>query len=304
MGESHEHGAATANRTRLGIAFGITATVLVAELVGAWVTGSLALLVDAGHMLTDAGGLLMALLAATAMARPPTPRRTWGWARIEILAAGAQAAILLAVGIYAFIEGLQRLSAPPEIAPDGLLLLGVVGLVANIASVLVLSRGRGHNLNMRAAFLEVVNDAFGSLAVIVSALVIRYTGWTQADAVAGMLIAVLIVPRAVAILRQAGSVLLETVPEGLHLDEVRTHLLELPHVTDVHDLHASLIGTGMPVLTAHVVVDDQCFNDGHTDELLDQLQDCVRQHFPVSVEHSTFQLEPASHASHESDTHA
>lgn len=304
MGDGHEHSATSANRTRLAIAFGITATVLVAELIGAWVTGSLALLVDAGHMLTDAGGLLMALLAATAMTRPPTARRTWGWARIEILAAGAQAAILLAVGIYAFIEGVQRLYAPPDIAPEGLLLLGILGLSANIASVLVLSGGRDHNLNMRAAFLEVVNDAFGSLAVIISALVIRSTGWTQADAVAGMLISVLIVPRAIAILRQAGSVLLETVPEGLHLDEVRTHLLGLPHVIDVHDLHASLIGTGMPILTAHVVVDDQCFNDGHADDVLDQLQDCVRQHFPVSVEHSTFQLEPASHASHENETHA
>ncbi|HEY3339120.1 MAG TPA: cation diffusion facilitator family transporter [Propionicimonas sp.] len=304
MGGDHAHGVAGSNRARLGIALGITATVLAAEVVGALITGSLALLVDAGHMLTDAGGLLMALLAATAMTRPPTARRTWGWARIEILAAGAQAAILLAVGIYAFVEGLQRLFAPPEIAAGGLLLLGVLGLAANVASVLVLSGGRGHNLNMRAAFLEVVNDALGSVAVIVSALIIQFTGWTQADALAGMLISVLILPRAVAILRQAGSVLLETVPKGLHLDDVRTHLLDLPHVTDVHDLHASLIGTGLPVLTAHVVVEDQCFHGGHADELLDQLQDCVRQHFPVSVEHSTFQLETASHATHENDTHA
>ncbi|MFZ1284948.1 MAG: cation diffusion facilitator family transporter [Propionicimonas sp.] len=304
MGAGHEHAAARSNRARLGIAFAITATVLAAEVAGAWITGSLALLVDAGHMLTDAGGLLMALLAATAMTRPPTARRTWGWARIEILAAGAQAAILLAVGIYAFIEGVQRLFAPPEIAAGGLLLLGILGLTANIASVVVLSGGRGHNLNMRAAFLEVVNDALGSVAVIASALVIQYTGWTQADALAGMLISILILPRTLAILRQAGSVLLETVPQGLQLDDVRSHLLELPHVTDVHDLHASLIGTGLPVLTAHVVVHDQCFHDGQTDDLLDRLQDCVRQHFPVSVEHSTFQLEPASHASHESNTHA
>lgn len=304
MGAGHDHCVAASNRVRLGVAFAITATVLAAEVVGAWITGSLALLVDAGHMLTDAGGLLMALLAATAMSRPPTSRRTWGWARIEILAAGAQAAILLAVGVYAFVEGLKRLFAPPEIAAGGLLLLGILGLTANIISVWVLSGSRGHNLNMRAAFLEVVNDAFGSVAVIVSALVIQYTGWTQADAVAGMLISVLIGPRAIAILRQAGSVLLETVPHGLKLDDVRTHLLGLPHVTDVHDLHASLIGTGLPVLTAHVVVEDECFHNGHADELLDQLQDCVRQHFPVSVEHSTFQLEPASHASHENDTHA
>lgn len=145
MGEGHAHDVAGSNRARLGIALAITSTVLIAEVVGALVTGSLALLVDAGHMLTDAGGLLMALLAATAMTRPPTDRRTWGWARIEILAAGAQAAVLLAVGIYAFVEGVQRLIAPPEVAAGGLLLLGILGLVANIASVVVLSAGRGHN---------------------------------------------------------------------------------------------------------------------------------------------------------------
>jgi cobalt-zinc-cadmium efflux system protein len=304
MGDGHEHDVTGANRARLGIAFAITATVLVAEVIGALVTGSLALLVDAGHMLTDAGGLLLALLAATAMTRPPTARRTWGWARIEILAAGGQAAVLLAVGIYAFVEGVQRLLAPPDVGAGGLLLLGIVGLGANVASVLVLAGGRGHNLNMRAAFLEVVNDALGSVAVIVSALVIQFTGWTQADAVAGMVISVLILPRALTILRQAGSVLLETVPKGLDLGAVRGHLLELPHVTDVHDLHASLIGTGLPVLTAHIVLEDRCFRDGHSHELLDQLQDCVRQHFDVSVEHSTFQLEPASHSDHEDHTHA
>jgi cobalt-zinc-cadmium efflux system protein len=230
MGAGHDHHTGS-NRARLGTALAITATVLVAEVVGAWITGSLALLVDAGHMLTDVGGLLMALLAATAMTKPPTAQPTWGWARIEILAAGAQAAILLAVGIFAFVEGLQRLLAPPDIAARGMLLLGILGLTANIASVWVLSGGRDHNLNMRAAFLEVVNDAFGSIAVIASALVIQYTGWTQADALAGMLISILIVPRALRILRQAGSVLLETVPEGLHLDDVRTFQLETsqPH---------------------------------------------------------------------------
>ena len=304
MASGHKHDVAGSNRARLGVALAITATVLGAEVVGAWLTGSLALLVDAGHMLTDAGGLLMALLAATAMTSPPTDRRTWGWARIEILAAGAQAAILLAVGIYAFVEGALRLFSPPDVAAGGLLFFGILGLVANIASVVVLSAGRRHNLNMRAAFLEVVNDAFGSIAVIISALVIQYTGWTQVDALAGMVIAVLIVPRAVTILRRAGSVLLETVPKGLDLGKVRAHLLGLPHVLDVHDLHASLIGTGLPVLTAHVVLEDRCFRDGHTHELLDQLQDCVRKHFEVSVEHSTFQLEPAGHDGHENDTHA
>ena len=303
MSSEHHHSLPT-HRWRLAVAFGITASILLAEVIGAVVTGSLALLVDAGHMLTDAGGLLMALVAASLMVRPATTRMTWGWRRVEILAAGIQATILLGVGFYALIEGIQRLISPPEVTSTGLLLaFGIVGLVGNIASLLVLSAGRNANLNLRAAFLEVLNDALGSAAVIISAVVIATTGWTRADAVAGMVIAALILPRALKILREAGSVLLEATPEGLDLDEVRNHLLALPHVRGVHDLHASHIATGLPVLTAHVVLDDACFHDGHAPQILDQLQDCVAEHFQVSIKHSTFQLEPASHSQHESGTH-
>jgi len=287
----------------LAVAFGVTATILVAEVVGAWWTNSLALLVDAGHMLVDASGLLMALVAASLALRPPTPERTWGYRRAEVLAAGAQAAILLGVGLYAFVEGVRRLFDPPEVAAGGLLVFGVVGLAGNLVSILVLSGGRGANLNLRAAFLEVVNDALGSAAVIVSAVVIALTGWTRIDALAGLLIAALIVPRAVTILREAGSILLETTPKGLDLAEVRRHILEVPHVLGVHDLHASTIATGLPVLSAHVVLEDSCFEDGHAAHLLRDLQGCVAEHFDVSVEHSTFQLEPASHADVEPPTH-
>lgn len=301
---SHDHGAESASRARLAWAFAITGSVLVAEVIGAALTGSLALLVDAAHMLTDTGGLLLALLAAHAMARPPDARRTWGYGRLEVLAAGVQATVLLVVGVYALIEGVQRLAAPPDVEAGPVLVVGLVGLVANVASALVLAGSRTHNLNLRAAFLEVVTDAVGSVAVVVGAVVIALTGWTGADAVAGMLISVLILPRAVAILRRAGSVLLESVPEGLDLDAVRTHVLALDHVREVHDLHASRIGTSLPVLTAHVVLDDSCFHDGHTHEMLDSLQECVREHFAVSVEHSTFQLEPASHSGCEPVRHA
>lgn len=292
------------HRGRLAVAFGITVAVLVTQLAGAVLTGSLALLVDAGHMLTDAGGLLVALLAATLVLRSATARRTWGWRRAEVLAAGAQAAVLLGVGVYAFVEGVQRLLAPPDVPATGLLVFGVVGLAGNIAALLVLGAGRRANLNMRAAFLEVVNDALGSVAVIVSGVVIATTGWTRADAVAGMLIALLIAPRAVIILRQAGNVLLEATPEGLDLADVRRHILAVPHVRDVHDLHASQIATGYPVLTAHVVLDESCFHDGHAPRMLDQLQTCVAEHFDVSIEHSTFQLETRTHAGHEGPGHA
>ncbi|PZU39412.1 MAG: cation transporter [Arsenicicoccus sp.] len=297
MGAGHDHGAGSSSR-RLLLAFIITATVLVAGVVGAVLTGSLALLVDAGHMLTDAGGLLIALTAARLM-------QTWGYARAEVLGAGAQATVLLAVGGYALVEGVRRLLAddPGHVAGGLLLVFGVVGLLGNLVSMLVLAGGRDDNLNLRAAFLEVVADALGSVAVIVSAVLIQTLGWTKADAVAGLLIALLILPRAVVILREAGSVLLESVPPGLSLPELREHLLGVEHVLDVHDLHVSRIGTGTPVLTAHVVVEDECFHDGHAPQLLDALQTCVASHFDVSVEHSTFQLEMRRHTDHEHAHH-
>lgn len=307
MGQEHSHHSHShshsGNRRRLAIAFGITASILLAEVVGAALTGSLALLVDAGHMLTDAGGLLMALIAATLTLRPASSRRTWGFRRAEVLAACAQAAILLAVGIYAFIEGVRRLFEPPEVTSTGLLIFGIVGLVGNIAAIVVLSSGRHANLNLRAAFLEVVNDALGSVAVIASAIVIALTGWVQIDAIAGMFISILIVPRAVKILREAGAILLESTPIGLNLEDVREHVLRVPHVVAVHDLHVTQIATGLPVLTAHVVIDDSCFYDGHALEILDRLQACVAEHFDVSIKHSTFQLEPAAHAANEFTEH-
>lgn len=300
---SHDHGEQGTHRTRLAVAFGITATILVVQVFGAFWTGSLALLVDSAHMLTDAGGLLMALIAASLALHPATAQRTWGYRRAEVLAATAQAAILLAVGIYALVEGIQRLAAPPEIASGGLLIFGIVGLAGNIAAMLVLASGRSANLNLRAAFLEVVNDALGSVAVIISAVVIATTGWTRADAVGGMLISLLIVPRTVILLRETTHVLLESTPRGLDLDDVRRHILSLPHVRGRHDLHATQIATGLPVITAHVVVDDDCFHDGHVPRMLDALQSCVAGHFDVSIEHSTFQLEPPAHTTHEAGAH-
>jgi len=303
MTHEHAHGSTT-NRKRLVIAFAITSTVLVAEVIGAIWTGSLALLVDAGHMLTDAGGLGVALLATTLAMRPATSRRTWGYARAEVLAATAQAAVLLAVGLFVLVEGIQRLVTPPEIPSAGLLIFGMIGLAGNLVSILVLASERGANLNLRAAFLEVVNDALGSVGVIIAAIVISITGWGGADAIAAILIGVLILPRAFVLLRDAVNVLLETTPAGLDLDDVRTHLEALEHVEAVHDLHASQIASGLPILTAHVTVAGGCFRDGHAPEILDQLQACVAEHFDVSVEHSTFQLEPATHREHEHTPHA
>lgn len=292
-GHAHAHSPRGGNRRRLAIAFGLTACILVAQVIGAIITGSLALLVDAAHMLTDAGGLLIALMAAGLMKRAATTRRTWGLLRVEVLAATVQAAVLLGVGIVVVVEAVQRLREPAEIPGAELLVFGVIGLVANAISILVLAGGRAANLNMRAAFLEVLNDALGSLAVIAAAIVIMTTGFQQADTLAALLVGALIIPRTLRLLRDAVDVLLESVPRGIDIADVRRHLMEEEHVLDVHDLHISQIATGLPVLTAHVIVESECFVDGHAPEITRALQACVAQHFSVSIDHATFQLEPA-----------
>lgn len=299
---SHSHASPEGgHRGRLAIAFGITATIVVAQVVGAVLTGSLALLVDTAHLLVDAAGLGTAVFAAHVARRPPTPQRTWGYRRAESLAALAQSGVLLAVGVLVLVEAVQRLQDPPEIPGSELVVFGVIGLVGNLAALAVLASRRTANLNLRAAFLEVLNDALGSLAVIVAAVVITTTGWPYADTVAALVIGALIVPRAVRLLRETGAVLLESTPAGLDLDEVRTHLMRVEHVREIHDVHASLIATGLPQLSAHVVVDSGCFHDGHAGRILDELQDCVRDHF--GVEHTTFQVEPDTHPEHEHPTH-
>jgi len=303
---THEHGhrTATASARRLTVALGITVVLLLVEVVGAAVTGSLALLVDAGHVLADAGGLAVALTATRVARRPATARHTWGFARAEVLAATAQAAVLLGIGLFVLVEAIARLIAPPHV--DGVLLLpfGVLALLADAAAVAALAGGRAAGLNLRAAFLEVVSDAVGALGVVVAAVVLATTGWERADAVAAILIGILIVPRAALLLRDTVDVLLESTPAGLDLDELRRHLLEQTHVLGVHDLHVTTVSSGLPVLTAHVILEDDCFTTGHTREMLDRLQACVAEHFAVRIEHSTFQLEPAAHREHEHTPHA
>jgi cobalt-zinc-cadmium efflux system protein len=310
MGAGHDHGPTAAesagrpgdHRRKLWTAFGITAFIVVAQAVGSIVTGSLALLTDTAHALTDASGLLVALVAATLMLQPATSTRTWGFRRIEVMAALGQATLLLGVGLYTAIEGVKRLFEPPEVPATELLVFGIVGLTANIVAMLILSSSRGANFNMRAAFLEVLNDALGSLGVIVAAIVIVTTGFQRADALAGLFIAALIVPRALTLMRETAGVLMEFTPKGLDLEKVREHILELDHVKDVHDVHASTVATGLPTLTAHVVVEDACFTDGHAAEVLREVKACVAEHFEVSVPHSTFQIETEHISDYEADT--
>ena len=302
-GHGHAHGAGLVDhRGRLTVVLGITLVVLVIEVVGAFVSGSLALLADAGHMLTDVGGLTLAYVAAVLAHRPATDSRTWGYRRAEVIAAAGQAAVLLAVGGFVLVEGVRRLVAPPEVAPAAMVVFGVLGLAGNLVGLAVLAGGRRDNLNVRAAFLEVANDALGSVAVLVAAVVIATTGWLRADAVVSLVIGALIIPRTLKLLGESVNVLLESTPKGLDLTAVRQRLMTNPHVRDVHDLHASQVATGLPVLTAHVVVDDSCFHDGHLGPMLDELQRCLDTDF--DIEHSTIQFEAAAHADHEHETHA
>ena len=295
------------HQKRLMMSLGLTSTVFIAEVVSAIVTGSLALLVDAGHMLTDMSVLIASTVTAVLMQRKPSNKRTWGWARLEVLTAAVGALVLLIVGIYALVEAGMRLfggdaddqehERADEVHDVRLLLfMGILGLAANVGSIFILAGQSEDNMNMKAAFLEVMNDALGSVAVIVSAIVLISTGWAGFDAVAGGIIALMMIPRAFVLLRNAVRVLLEETPQELDLDEVREHLEQMPHVVAVHDLHASTVSTGMPVVMAHVVVERGLTMDDAAD-ILSQLQNCLREHFPVSVPHTTFQLEPEGYDS-------
>jgi cobalt-zinc-cadmium efflux system protein len=208
---------------------------------------------------------------------------------------------LLAVGGYVIVESIRRLITAPEVTSTAMLVFGVVGLAGNLIALAILYRARADTMNSRAAFLEVANDALGSVAVIVAAVVIAATGWQRADAVASLLIGVLILPRTWRLLRETVDVLLESTPKDLDLATVREHVLRVDHVIAIHDLHASQVASHLPTFSAHVVVDDACFHDGHLKSLLDDIQGCLAGHF--DVEHSTIQFEAGTHAAHEPARH-
>lgn len=306
MGAGHNHGpspeeAAKAPdfRRKLAIAFSLVFGIVIAQGIGAWLSGSLALLTDMVHSFTDSAGLLVALVAATLMLRPSSKKRTWGFRRVEVIAALAQALLLLGVSIYALIEGLDRWRNPPEVAAEQVLTFATIGLILNVIAMTVLASNRGANLNMKAAFLEVLMDALTTLAVMGSAIIMMTTGYERADTIAAFIIALLIVPRAGLLIRDTVRVLMEFTPQGLDLDDVRQHILELDHVIDVHDLHASTVATGLPTLSAHVVIEESCFEDSHAPEILENLHECVNHHFDVAIHHSTFQLETEKHHARE-----
>ncbi|MCD4533284.1 cation diffusion facilitator family transporter [Nocardioides sp. cx-169] len=300
MGHGHSHGHAAgraADRSRLRWVLAVTGSVLVVELVGAYLTGSLALLADAGHMATDAGAVVLALGASYVASRPAGPRSTFGYHRAEILAAMLNALVLLGVCGYVGYAGITRLGAPTEVDAGPMVAFAAFGLLANAVSLIVLNRSDTGSLNLRGAANEVLADLLGSVLAIAAGVVVWTTGWDRADAVASLLIAVLILPRSLVLLRDSAVILLEIAPAGLDLDDVRRHLGEVPGVVDVHDLHAWTITSGMPSLSAHVTVTDEALEDRGVGPILDQLCACMGEHF--DVRHATFQVEPLSHQGHE-----
>jgi cobalt-zinc-cadmium efflux system protein len=302
MGHAHASGTtAGGHRRRLVVVLALTLAVMAAEIVGGLVSGSLALLADAGHMATDAAGIALALGAVTLAQRPARGRRTFGWQRVEILAAVANGLLLLVVAGYVLVEAVRRIGEPPQIGSGLMLAVAAVGLVVNLGSLAVLHRGRDASLNLRGAYLEVLADALGSVAVIVAAVVILATGWTPADIIASVVIGCLVVPRAWNLLREALDVLLEAAPRGVDLAAVRSHILGVDGVVGVHDLHAWTITSGLPVLSAHVVVTDEALAAGHGGRVLDALCECLGEHFDMA--HCTFQLEARAHAGHEAPVH-
>ncbi len=289
------------HRKSLVIVLFITLAVAVAEAAGAWVSGALVLFADAAHMAADVAGIGLSLLAVVFATRPATPKRTFGYARAEILAAMTNAVVLFAMSAFIIAEAIDRLITPTTVQSPLIVAFGVAALVANGASLWVLRRGQSQSLNIKGAFLEVASDAFGAAAVIVTGIVVAVSGFTRADPIASLLVGALILPRTWRLLADAIDVLLEASPRGIDLSEVRRHLVGVPGVADVHDLHAWTITSGLPVISVHVVVEPQVLADGSSARMLDVLQECLSGHF--DVEHSTFQLELAGHADHEQPMH-
>jgi len=292
MSHGHDHGvhhhggrATRSNQKRLAIALCLAATYMVAEVVGGLLTGSLALLADAGHMLSDVAALAMSLVAMRIAQRPATPNRTYGYLRTEILAALLQGVLLVAVSVFIFIEAVERIQTPQEVLGGPMLLIATGGLVVNLIGLAVLNAGRRDNLNIRGAWLHVMSDALGSLGAIFAGAAIYSMGWHWADPVASLLIGLLVIYSSWSLLREAVDVLMEAAPAHIDVAKVRSAIAELPGVQAVHDLHVWTITSGMVSLSGHVVAKD----NSDTGPLLQQI--CDRLHQRFGIDHSTIQIE-------------
>jgi cobalt-zinc-cadmium efflux system protein len=298
----HAHGVSLdADARYLTVALGLIVGFMAVEVVAAALSGSLALLADAGHMLTDAGALGASLWAARLAARPAAGAWTYGFKRAEILSASLNGITLLVVATLVTFESIVRLIHPPSVHGGFVVVVALVGVAVNLAAAWVLAKANRSSLNVEGSFQHILTDLYGFVATVIAGVVILVTGFGRADAIASLVVVGLMLKASWGLLRASGRVLLEAAPDNVDLDDVRAHLLGTDHVTDVHDLHAWTVTSSLPALSAHVVVEDGCFSDGHAPQILDQIQACLIGHF--DVEHCTFQLEPVGHLDHEAGTH-
>lgn len=273
------------NKSRLWIVFGLTTGYMLAEAVTGILTRSLALLADAGHMLTDAGALGLSLLAVSFSERGPSPQRTFGYYRAEILAALANAVVLLLMSFYILYEAWQRFKDPPVVASWPMLVVAAIGMGVNLVGIRLLAASSAKSLNVKAAYLEVMSDVLGSLGVIVAGVIMLTTGWYRADAVFGAAIGLFIVPRTWSLLKDAVHILMEGAPPGLNLDKLKDTLLSVRDVTAVHDLHVWTLTSGVNAMTAHVWTTD----GADQSSVLRDLRRVSKEQF--GIEHTTFQIE-------------
>ena len=291
MGAGHDHAAALTgsaarqHRGRFVWALGLTLAYMAAEVVGGIITGSLALLADAAHMLTDAGGLALALLAIRFAERPATPQKTYGYLRAEILSALANAVVLLLLTVYILYEAYRRFVDPPQVIGGPMLAVAAVGLIVNLISMRLLAGGSSESLNVKGAYFEVLADMLGSLGVIVAALIVMITGWRLIDPLMGAGIGLFIVPRTWSLLRQATHILLEGTPPKVDLRLLEERLRRIPGVVGVHDLHVWTITSGLDAMSGHVVVRDK--EDGA--RVLREAREAMAEEF--NVDHVTIQIE-------------
>ena len=301
-GHGHDHGVVRdADARYLTVALALIIGFMIAEVIAAAFSDSLVLLADSGHMLTDAGALGASLWAARLAARPAVGAWTFGFKRAEILSAAGNGVTLLVVAALIAFESVRRLIHPSAVGGLTVLIVALVGVAVNLLAAWVLAKANRSSLNVEGSFRHIITDLYGFVATVIAAIVLLTTGFERADALASLVVVVLMLRASWGLLKASGRILLEGAPEGVDLDDIRTHLLDTRHVADVHDLHAWTVTSDLPALSAHVVVDDSCFSDGHAPQILDEIQACLIGHF--DVEHSTFQLEPASHLDHEAGTH-
>ena len=293
---------AAADRRYLLGALGLIVGFMAFEVAAAAVSGSLALLADAGHMLTDVGALSGAVWATHLAAKPPTDRFTFGLKRAEILSAAINGVTLLVIAALIGSDAIGRLITPAPVDGVALVVVAGVGVAVNVAATWILAKANRSSMNIQGVFAHILTDLYAFIATLIAGAVIIGFGYRRADPIASLIVVGLMLRAAWRLLSASGRVLLQGTPESIDLGEVRRHLTELPEVLAMHEVHAWTLTSDLPVLSAHIIVADACLTDGNAERVIDRLQACLAGHF--DVEHSTFQLEPATHADHECPQHS